>query len=72
MVAKLSSVPQPPSHPHIHDTCDTTKLKHPKIHTYIYVAVNFLQIMLAIYVTGYGKTCIVHTSNFANLKIHKI
>ena len=26
---------------------------------------------LITYVTGFGKTCIVHTSNFAYLKIHK-
>ena len=25
-----------------------------------------------IYVTGFAKTCIVHTSNFSTLKIHKI
>ena len=24
------------------------------------------------YVTGFAKTCIVHTSNFSTLKIHKI
>ena len=24
-----------------------------------------------IYVTGFGKTCIVHTSDFAHLEIHK-
>ena len=24
------------------------------------------------YVTGFGKTCIVHTSNFSNLAINKI
>ena len=25
----------------------------------------------AVYVTGFGKTCIVHTSDFARLEIHK-
>ena len=24
-----------------------------------------------LYVTGFGKTCIVHTSDFAHLEIHK-
>ena len=25
----------------------------------------------SLYVTGFGKTCIVHTSDFAHLEIHK-
>ena len=25
----------------------------------------------SVYVTGFGKTCIVHTSDFANFEIHK-
>ena len=29
-------------------------------------------IVSAVYVTGFGKTCIVHTSNFSNLVTHNI
>ena len=33
---------------------------------------NNLAIVEIVYVTGFGKTCIVHTSEFAHSKIHKI
>ena len=30
-----------------------------------------VELAICVYVNGFGKTCIVHTSNFAHLKIHK-
>ena len=33
---------------------------------------NNLVIVEIVYVTGFVKTCIVHTSTFSTLKIHKI
>ena len=39
---------------------------HPQVYYYVRMC------RLSIYVTGFGKTCIVHTSNFAHSKIHKI
>ena len=35
---------------------------------YMYI---YIYIYIYIYVTGFGKTCIVHTSNFQHSRIHK-
>ena len=32
---------------------------------------DFCALSVSVYVTGFGKTCIVHTSDFAHLEMHK-
>ena len=49
------------------------KRKRYSLHTCTYTLCGTKEVVLAIriYVTGFGKTCIVHTSDFANSKVHK-
>ena len=37
----------------------------------LYIHIPYMHVCRSIYVAGFGKMCIVHTSSFAHLEIHK-